>query len=445
MTLAFGAVTLILFLAIGVGLYVSVASALLDEIDTGLRFRAATIQAQAPIRLEDPVALDPKLAEPGEALAQVVAADGAVLQASPPQLTVPVLPAEVTRSLDGQTTFERPVPGIGGLTRLLAVPVESGESGPRRSIVVVGASMQDRADTLHLLAGFLGVAEPLALLVACVAGWRVAGTALGPVERMRSEAAAVAVSGLDRRLTVPRGDDEITRLGRTLNEMLDRLESAFRGERRFLDTASHELRTPLAALRAELDLALARPRGLAETRAALMSASEETDRLTRLAEDLLVLARAQQGRLPLHRTQTSLRELVTGTARRWRSRAAAAGVRIDVQAADTPVFVDPTRIRQALDNLLDNAVRHCPHGAEITMFAVVRQGTVRIQVSDGGPGLPDDVTTVPAVDGETRPAAGLGLRIVGAVAEAHRGTLELGNRPEGGARITLTLPAPPGP
>src|ERR1700742_5109253 len=114
MTLAFGAVTLVLFLAIGVGLYVSVASALLDEIDTGLRFRAATIQAQAPIRLEDTVALDPKLAEPGEALAQIVAADGAVLQASPPQLTVPVLPAEVSRSLDGQTTFERPVPGIGG-------------------------------------------------------------------------------------------------------------------------------------------------------------------------------------------------------------------------------------------------------------------------------------------------------------------------------------------
>ena len=442
MTLAFGAVTLILFLAIGVGLYASVASALLDEIDTGLRFRAATIQAQAPIRPEDPVALDPQLAEPGEALAQVVAADGAVLQASPAQLTVPVLPAEVTRSLDGQATFERPVPGIAGTTRLLAVPVES---GPRRSTVVVGASMQDRADTLHLLAGFLGVAEPLALLVACLAGWRVAGAALGPVERMRGEAAAVAVSGLDRRLSVPPGDDEITRLGRTLNEMLDRLETSFRAERRFLDTASHELRTPLAALRAELDLALARPRGLTETRAALMSASEETDRLTRLAEDLLVLARAQQGRLPLHRTQTSLRELVTGTVQRWRSRAAAAGVRIDVQAPDTPVFVDPTRIRQALDNLLDNAVRHCPHGAEITMFAVVRQGTVRIQVSDGGPGLPDDVATVPAVDGEPRPAAGLGLRIVRAVAEAHRGTLELGNRPEGGARITLTLPAPPAP
>jgi two-component system OmpR family sensor kinase len=242
------------------------------------------------------------------------------------------------------------------------------------------------------------------------------------------------MSGLHRRLSVPAGDDEVTRLGRTLNEMLDRLEAAFRTERQFLDVASHELRTPLATLRAELDLALARPRSLAETRAALRSASEETDRLIRLAEDLLVLSRVRGGRLPLHRTRLSLRALVDETVRRWEPRAAAAGVRIRVDSADAPVLVDPARIRQALDNLLDNAVRHSPRGGSITAIARTADGLVRIEITDEGSGLPG----FPA--GDDLPA-GLGLRIARAVAQAHGGTLGLGNRPDGGARIVLSLPA----
>lgn len=432
MTAAFGAVAAVLFLGIGVGLYVSVAAALLDEIDTGLRFRAATLQAQAAAQAPAPApgdpAADPRLAEPGEALAQVVDAGGRVVRASPADRSVPVLPAELIGGLTGPVTVERVIPGIAGTTRLLAVPVGS---GPGRSAIVVGASMQDRADTLHLLAVFLGVAEPLALAVACVAGRRVAGAALNPVERMRREAAAVAVSGLDRRLGVPSGDDEIARLGRTLNEMLDRLEASVRTERRFLDTASHELRGPLAALRAELDLALARPRSPAEMRAALVSASEETDRLTRLAEDLLVLSRARQGRLPVHRTPTSLRELVAAAERRWRPGAATADVRISADVADAPVLADPARIRQALDNLLDNAVRHSPAGTVVTVRARSEDGTAWITVTDEGPGLPG---------GAAPTGAGLGLRIVRAVAEAHGGTLHLGNCPGGGARIALTFP-----
>jgi len=427
MTLTFGAATAVLFLAIGIGLYVSVAAALLDELDTGLRFRAATLQAQPPGGTSG--VADARLAEPGEALAQVVASDGTVLQASPPDRPA-VLPTATIERLTGPATFERTVPGIAGTARLLAVPVGSGAG---RSTVVVGASMQDRSDTLHLLAGVLGIAGPIALAAACLAGWRVAGSALDPVERMRGEAAAVAASGLDRRLSVPAGDDEITRLGRTLNEMLDRLEASFRTERQFLDVASHELRTPLATLRAELDLALARPRSLAETRAALRSASEETDQLIRLAEDLLVLSRAHEGRLPLHRTRLSLRALVADIVRRWEPRAAAAGLRVRVESADAPVLVDPARIRQGLDNLLDNAIRHSPPGGSVGVVARVSAGTVRIEVADEGPGLPDR-------DGEDL-RAGLGLRIARAVAQAHGGTLELGNRPDGGARIALSLPA----
>ncbi len=439
LTLAFGTVTAVLFAGIGVGLYLSVASALLDEIDTGLAFRASTLQAQAEARLDAPGGDNPQLAEPGEALAQVVSADGTVLQASPSSRREPVLSADVLGRLDGPLLLERRVPGIANVTRLLAVPFEA---QGRRVVVVVGASMQDRADTLRLVAGFVGAAEPLALLVACLAGWRLAGVALDPVERMRRQAAAVAVSGLDRRLSVPATDDEIARLARTLNEMLDRLERSFRTERHFLDTASHELRTPLAALRAELDLALARPRSPAETRAALVSASEETERLSRLAEDLLVLSRARQGRLPLRRGEASLHELVAGTVQRWRSAAAAAAVRMVVDAAEVPVHVDPMRMGQALDNLLDNAVRHCAADGVVTVTAQVVDGAVRILVTDDGPGFPDGARSGSGPDRAA--GAGLGLGIVRAVAEAHGGGLELGNRPGGGGCAVLSLPAGPG-
>jgi two-component system, OmpR family, sensor kinase len=438
MTLAFGLASAALFAAVGVGVYLTAAAALLDGIDSGLQQRAATLQADVATRLTRSVTQDPELAEPGEALAQVLSADGAVLQRSPPARSDPVLPAGLLSRLTVRTVFEERVPGIANVTRLLAVPMQA---QGRRVVVVVGTSMQDRADTLHLLAGFLGLAGPLALLIACAVGWRVAGAALDPVDRMAQQAAAVAVSGLDRRLSVPPGEDEISRLARTLNDMLDRLERSFRAERRFLDTASHELRTPLATLRTELDLALTRPRGLAETRAALVSASEEADRLARLADDLLVLSRANQGRLPLHRTESSLRALAgTDVTQRWCTRAAAAGVRLVVDADDVPVRVDPMRLRQALDNLLDNGLRHSPSGGVLAVHAYAEDETAWIVVTDDGPGFEDGAGAA----GEPWPASragGLGLAIVRAVTEAHGGAVHLDTRPEGGARVALSLPA----
>jgi signal transduction histidine kinase len=421
MTLVFGLVSALLLGAVGLGVYLTVAAALLDGIDSGLQFRAATLQAEVTARptprVMSSVAPDPRLAEPGEAVTQVFSTSGALLQASPPARTDPVLPAEVVGRLQDPTVFDRRLPGIANVTRLLAAPVP-GQS----AIVVVGASMQDRADTLRLLTGFLAAAGPLALLVACAAGWRVAGAALGPVDRMRRQAVAVAASDLDRRLSVPPGEDEISRLARTLNGMLDRLQQSFQAERRFLDTASHELRTPLATLRTELDLALARPRSLGETRAALVSASEETDRLARLAEDLLVLSRANQGRLPLHRTTASLRDLVTAaTAQRWRSRATAVGVRLVVDAEDLPVRVDPMRLRQALDNLLDNGLRHSPSGGVLAVHAYVADDKAWIVVTDDGPGFPEGARPPRASpwSGSGPLATGLGLTIVRAVTEAH--------------------------
>src|SRR5439155_15173662 len=187
------------------------------------------------------------------------------------------------------------------------------------------------------------------------AGWMLAGAALTPVERMRSQAAEMSSSS-GRRLAVPAENDEIRRLAETLNEMLSRFDESSQKERRFLDDASHELRTPLTALKAELDVARSRPRSAEELTRALASASDETDRLARMAEDLLVLSRAHGGVLPIRRPETELGQLLSAAAALFAARAASAGVTIKTGTTDGVAFVDGVRVRQAVDNLLDNAL-----------------------------------------------------------------------------------------
>jgi signal transduction histidine kinase len=259
---------------------------------------------------------------------------------------------------------------------------------------------------------------------------------------MRREAAAISASEPDRRLPIEGAPAELARLGSTLNSMLDRLQDSAATEREFLDRASHELRTPLTVLRMELDLALSRSRTPEELRDALTTASVETNRLVRLAEDLLVLGRAQDGRLPLERRDTDLSELLRRAAALHTAQAASAG--IDLRVATTgPVVarVDPDRIRQALDDLLDNAFRHgVPPG--VVVIAAVRDGSgVSVSVEDDGRGFsPDVLAASRSRDGALPPRAGLGLAVVRAVAESHGGALVLENRSSGGARATISVP-----
>ena len=284
-----------------------------------------------------------------------------------------------------------------------------------------------------------------ALLVTAGAGWLLAGAALRPVEHMRREAAASTASDPLRRLPVPRTGDELARLATTLNAMLDRLQEAHERERRFVDDASHELRTPLATLRAEIDLALARPRTPAELEAALLSARDDVDRLQRLTDDLLVLARSRGGRIPVRREPAALDELLDSAIASVRAQAIAAGVDVTSDASADVIDVDPDRVRQAVANLLENAVRHTPHGGRVRVTAIRDGGLVRIAVQDSGSGFPPELLAAAfdpfergADDPVDREGTGLGLAIVQAVAEAHGGTAFAENTPEG-ARVTLEL------
>jgi two-component system OmpR family sensor kinase len=427
-TAAFAAVMLVLLGAIAALAYTQMSAALLDEIDTGLRFRAVTaVQSLPAAPLMRP---DHGLQEPTEAFEQVLATDGTLLSTTA-GFTAPALRPTEVAAIHTPKVLQRAVPAVEGPTRLLAVPVER---AGKRVVLVIGASMSDRTDALHDLAVLMLIGGPIAVAVACLAAWLVAGWVLRPMDRLRAQAAAITASGTDRRLTVPRTRDEIQRLALTLNEMLDRLASSMAGERAFLERAGHELRTPLAALRAEVDLALLRRRTAENLEAALRSVSEETDRLARLADDLLVLARAANGRLPLHREPTPLRPLLDSAAAQFAAQARQSDVSLSVDAVgEGHIVADPLRVRQVLTNLLANALRHTPERGHIRLAAGPADGGAWITVEDDGPGF-----DLAAVNG-----LGLGLQIVRAIVAGHGGTLDVDRGEWGGAVVTVTVPHTP--
>jgi signal transduction histidine kinase len=314
-------------------------------------------------------------------------------------------------------------------------------------VVIVGQSLDARDSALGDLRDVLMLGVPAALLLASLAGYALTGAALRPVEAMRLRAAAITATDLEQRLPPAGGDDELGRLGRTLNAMLDRVEASVVRERTFVSDASHELRSPLTVLRTELELiARERPSGAA-LQAAVGSAVEETDRLTRLTDDLLLLARADDHQLVLDGARASAGELLRDAAERARRGAARDAPQIVVEAPDgVHVVVDRERIAQAVDNLLANALRHARGRVELS--ARRNETNVELHVADDGPGFPPDFLPhawerfARADPARTEDGSGLGLAIVRMIAEAHGGGAHAVNRESRGADVWITLPAP---
>jgi signal transduction histidine kinase len=333
-------------------------------------------------------------------------------------------------------------------TRVLAAPATR-DGAP--VVVAVGARTVvsdvavERAELALLLGG------PVAVLLAGIGAWLLAGAALRPVERMRREAAEISDRDLDRRLGVPATHDEVAALGTTINALLARLQEALHRERAFVADAGHELRTPLAILRAELDLAARPGRSRGALVEAIDQAGHETDRLIRLAEDLLLLARADNHQHFLRLQRLSVPDLLRAAARGAGTRAAGREVTVAVHVPDAlDVEADPDRLRQVVDNLLDNATRHSPRGGVVELRAgVARHGVLTIEVDDRGSGFPVDFLPHAfdrfhrADDARNRDdgGTGLGLSIVRAIAVAHGGEAVASNRAGGGAAVRIELPA----
>jgi heavy metal sensor kinase len=412
LTVAFAVAMAIVLAATGAFVYFRLESSLNEAVDENLAARLAAASA---------------LAESGGSGRTVTDEGFMEISAS----TEPPASRELER-----------VPGVDGPVRIAwdRVATPRGER-----LVVVGASLGDRDEALRGLLAQLLIVAPIALLLSSLLGYWLARAALRPVEAMRAEAAAISGSEPGRRLPSGEARDEIARLADTLNAMLERLEHAIERERSFVADASHELRTPLTLLKAELELALRRPRTAPELEQALQSAAAETDRLVRLAEDLLVLAQADDGRLPLRRKTVQAGDLLGAVRETFRSRAETAGRTIEADSSDGVVLeADRVRLEQALGNLVDNALRH--GSGAVRLSAVSRDGLVELHVVDEGAGFPTDFLPHAferfgrADEARTSGGAGLGLALAAAIAEAHGGSAHAVNREGRGADVWLSIP-----
>jgi two-component system OmpR family sensor kinase len=441
-TLVFAVVMAVLLTGLGLFVYERFRSDLGDSIDEGLRSRADQVARQAQALKPDRVSGVP-LVQREESFAQILSPDGRVLETGPLLGRMPLLDAAELSGSKEQATFLEGagLPSPASSARILAQPVNT-PSG--KVIVAVGVELEDRNDTLASLRSLLLVGGPAALLLASLAGWFAVGIALRPVEDMRRRAAEISTAEPGERLPVSTADDELSRLGDTLNEMLSRLEAAFERERTFVDDASHELRTPLAMQKTELELALRYAEGPDELRVAVASAVEEVNRLIRLAEDLLVLSRSQNGKLALDLEQVEISPLLERAAERFEGRAATAGRSLTVDASSPgAVQGDRVRLDQALTNMIDNALRH--GAGDVRISARPGEEGIELHVTDEGPGFPEAFVHVAferfsRADPARGPGGGgLGLAIVEAVARSHGGRGHAQNRSEGGADVWISI------
>jgi signal transduction histidine kinase len=433
LTLVFAALSALVVGIAAAALVIGFRAELARTVEDGLRTRLVSFAA-------DPTAAVDAAAGAEDSFAQYVDPDGTLVTSS--GLTEPLLPAAITAELRGARFFDREVRTAEEEVpaRLLASPVAGG------GVLVLGVDLEDQQDAIARLTALVAVGGPILIAALALLGWLLAGAALRPVERLRAEASALSLAEPSRRLPVPETGDELQRLAETLNGMLDRVYEALERERRLVDEASHELRTPLGVVQAELDLALREPRSREELEAALRSITQETERLRRLTEDLLVLARSDRGRIPVHRADVDLSEILERVAREFADRASRAGVEIRVTGAPVRARLDGDRVRQAVENLVANAIRHADRGGIVEVTAVREADALRIVVRDPGPGFAEDVLDrafepFARADGDrANDGAGLGLAIVRAVAEAHGGSATARNLDGGGAEVSIEVP-----
>ena len=384
----------------------------------------------------------------GEHGAQIVSAQGEVLQTSGDGAAeAPMVDRGIlARVLSGQHV--RTVARLGPDRepfRLLAVSLPSGAT---QQVLVVATSLDDVSASIRRLLVLILAAGPAVLIAAGLVGWWLARKALLPVARMTKQASGIGIDQLDERIAVPAVDDEVAGLARTLNGMLDRLERGVEEKRRFVADASHELRTPIAVMRSELEVSLRSRQIPPEARSVLESTVEEVERMGRMVENLLTLARLDEGKLQLVRAPLDLRDMAERVAGELQPLAATNGISLTVEGDSATTVGDRDRLSQVVTNLVDNAIKYSGRGGEVRVSVWNAGSDVGITVSDSGPGIPSEA--LPRVfdrffrqdSARTRRSsgAGLGLAICRQIVEAHRGRIWVQSEVGMGSAFSLALP-----
>jgi heavy metal sensor kinase len=329
--------------------------------------------------------------------------------------------------------------------RVVVSPVE--RKG-RREVIAVAESLQSVDDSVHRVLVLLLLAGPAALAATALGGWLLARRALSPVERMISEADEIGIDRLHERIAVPRAGDELSHLAATLNAMLDRLQRGVEEQHRLVADASHELRTPLAVMRSELDVSLRADDLSPDARTVLESNREEVGRMSRTVDNLLTLARVDEGRLELLKSRVNLRDGIEAAARALEPLAAAKRLRLAVNGGSYEAQADPQRLHQALTNFIENAIKFSQPGGAVNVTAWERGAEVGVTVADEGPGIPPDAREhifdrffrADAARGRDAGGSGLGLAICREVANAHGGRVWVESEEGKGSAFSLALP-----
>ncbi len=406
---------------------VALAGVVANELDEGLDLQAAALDALNELELL------------GSGIA-VVSPEGEILAT---RLSgAPALPMSTILAAGSPVVSTPP-----GGTPVRLVSSDRAHRSHRFRVVawtLLAPSETERATVQNTIRAII----PVALLVAATGGWLLGWRALRPLSAMAAQADRIDHRRLDERLPVPNPDDELGRLGMAFNALLDRLSSAVQAQRRFMADASHELRTPVSIARTTAQVTLrGTVRTEAEYRESLEVVSAQTLRLTKMVDDMFMLALADIDARPLAVRDLYVDELVKDCVRAVRVLAGTRDITVDVDAAaDIQTRGDEGLLRQLMMNLLENAVRHTPDGGAVRVTARVSGSFVELAVEDSGPGVPKEdrdriferfVRLAPA---GSEGGAGLGLPIARWIAERHRGTLQVDSRPAAGGRFVVMLP-----
>ena len=324
---------------------------------------------------------------------------------------------------------------------------EFSTSGTRTTVV----SLQSGPSHQYLLGS--AIALGVMAVVSVAAGWVLAGRVLRPLRQMTTAARRISADSLHERLAIDGPKDELKDLADTIDALLERLDGVFAAQRRFVANASHELRTPLAAMRASVDVAEAKPGPVAPSTITLAGqVRAELDKVDQLLEGLLVLARAEHGVLP-GRALLPLEYVVSGALAARADAITASNLSVQHVSGSDGSWVEGSQplLRRLADNLIDNAIAHNGDGGWIAVTTVTSDGAVRLIVENGGEildpaqvaGLAQPFRRLGADRTGSDDGAGLGLSIVAAITQAHRGSLQLRARPGGGLTVTITLPLAP--
>jgi heavy metal sensor kinase len=384
----------------------------------------------------------------GESGAQLLGPDGAVLESTgdPAAEQALLSPTQVSEVIGGKTL--RTTITAGGDAegfRVLAVALPPTSC---RGVIVVATSTDEVGRSVRELLVQLAIGGPIALLIAGAGGWWLAGRALTPVARMTREADTIGIEHLDERIDVPTAGDEIQRLAVTLNAMLDRLERGVEDKRRFAADASHELRTPLAVMRAELDVSLREADLSSSAREALESAQEEVERMRSMVENLLVLARADDGSLDLLRESLDLAEVSAAVAENASTLGKPKEITLVTEGPHVSIRADRARIEQVVMNLVNNAIGFSPRGGTVRVSTWSEDGGAGCTVTDEGPGVSPEIAgriferfvrgdVARGNDG----GSGLGLAICREIVAAHGGRIWVDARAGGGGSFSFWLPS----